>query len=142
MKRILVVEDELDMRIFVSTIFETNGFEVVTARDGKLGFDVAKEKSPDLIILDLMMPGQGGVNMYQNLKKDDSLRNIPVVMLSGVDKKTFYHYLTMMNINPAEAIPEPNAYIEKPPNPDEILETVRKILDAWRTDFAHRAPSK
>lgn len=127
-KKVLVVDDELDMRIFISTVFETSGYEAVTARDGKDGLSKARKLLPDLIILDIMMPGEGGVLMYRHLKSDPELKHIPVLMLSGVGKQTFFHYLKMMNIQPDDAIPEPEAYVEKPPNPDELLDIAATLI--------------
>ncbi len=127
-KKVLVVDDELDMRIFISTVFETSGYEAVTARDGKDGLTKARNLLPDLIILDIMMPGEGGVLMYRHLKSDPELKHIPVLMLSGVGKQTFFHYLKMMNIQPDDAIPEPEAYVEKPPNPDELLDIAATLI--------------
>lgn len=131
-KTVLVVDDELDMRIFISTVFETSGYHAVAARDGKDGLQKANELGPDLIILDIMMPGEGGIYMYRHLKADENLRDIPVVMLSGVGKTTFFHYLKMMNIQPEETIPEPEAYVEKPPKPELLLEIVDAILKPGR----------
>lgn len=127
-KKVLVVDDELDMRIFISTVFETSGYEAVTARDGKDGLTKARNLLPDLIILDIMMPGEGGVLMYRHLKSDPDLKHIPVLMLSGVGKQTFFHYLKMMNIQPDDAIPEPEAYVEKPPSPDELLDIAATLI--------------
>jgi CheY-like chemotaxis protein len=119
--KVLIVDDEIDMRIFISTLFETNGYKPVATRDGKMGLQKAKELLPDLIILDVMMPGEGGVTMYQGLKTDNRLRNIPVIMLSAVAKKTFAHYVKMLNIRMNETIPDPDAYVEKPPDAEELL---------------------
>ncbi|WP_373498334.1 response regulator transcription factor [Desulfococcus sp.] len=127
-KKVLVVDDELDMRIFISTVFETGGYEAFAARDGKDGLAKARKLLPDLIVLDIMMPGEGGVLMYRHLKSDADLKHIPVLMLSGVGKQTFFHYLKMMNIQPDDAIPEPEAYVEKPPNPDELLEIAETLI--------------
>ncbi|CAB1074598.1 response regulator [Olavius algarvensis Delta 1 endosymbiont] len=91
-KTVLIVEDELDMRIFISTLLETSGYRPVMTRNGKEGLVKAREISPDLIILDVMMPGEGGVQMYRRLKTDDNLMHIPVILLSGVAKNTFTHY--------------------------------------------------
>jgi two-component system, OmpR family, phosphate regulon response regulator PhoB len=119
--KVLIVDDEIDMRIFISTLFETNGYKPVATRDGKMGLQKAKELLPDLIILDVMMPGEGGVTMYQGLKTDSRLRDIPVIMLSAVAKKTFAHYVKMLNIRMNETIPDPDAYVEKPPDAEELL---------------------
>ncbi|OGI07487.1 MAG: hypothetical protein A2Y40_07195 [Candidatus Margulisbacteria bacterium GWF2_35_9] len=83
-KKILIVDDEMDMRIFISTLMETSGYKAVATRNGKDGIRKAGDILPDLIILDVMMPGEGGVQMYRQLKTDNTLKNIPVIMLSAV----------------------------------------------------------
>jgi CheY-like chemotaxis protein len=127
-KQVLVVDDELDMRIFLSTVFETAGYKAVSARDGRDGFAKASEVPPHLIVLDLMMPGEGGVRMYRQLKETPALREIPVFILSGVDRATFYHYLKMLNVRPDDAIPEPDAYLEKPPTPEDLLAIADRLI--------------
>ena len=120
-KTVLIVEDELDMRIFISTLLETNGYQPLMTRDGNEGMLKAKDVGPDLIILDVMMPGEGGVQMYRQLKTDQNLCDIPVIMLSAVAQKTFAHYLNMVNARLKNPIPDPEAYIEKPPEAEELL---------------------
>jgi two-component system phosphate regulon response regulator PhoB len=126
--KVLIVDDEIDMRIFMATLFETNGYTPVITRDGKAGLKKAKEVLPDLIILDVMMPGEGGVKMYKELKTDPSLCNIPVVMLSAVAQKTFTHYLKMLNIRMDGVIPYPEAYVEKPPDADDLIAIARQLV--------------
>ena len=127
-KTVLIVEDELDMRIFLSTLLETNGYRPLVTRNGKEGFLKAKQERPDLIILDVMMPGEGGVKMYRQLKTDDSLKNIPVIMLSAVAEKTFAHYLKMVNARMEDPIPDPHAYIEKPPEAEKLLSKAADLI--------------
>ena len=127
-KKILIVDDEMDMRIFMSTLFETSGYKAVATRDGKDGIRKAKDILPDLIILDVMMPGEGGVQMYRQLKTDKTLKDIPVIMLSAVAKKTFIHYLKMLNIQLNNSIPYPDAYMEKPPEAEELLKITGKLI--------------
>jgi len=127
-KKILIVDDEMDMRIFISTIFETSGYNAVATRDGKDGIRKARDILPDLIILDVMMPGEGGVQMFRQLKTDKTLKNIPVIMLSAVAKKTFIHYLKMLNIQLDNSIPYPDAYMEKPPEAEKLLEMTGKLI--------------
>ncbi len=131
-QKILVIDDELDMRIFLSTLLETSGYKPVTASDGVEGLQKARETMPELIILDVMMPRQGGVQMYRELKIDQSLRKIPVIMLSGIARKTFFHSQSVLDAYMDQAVPEPEAYIEKPPEPDELLAITEKILGAGK----------
>jgi len=127
-KTVLIVEDELDMRIFISTLLETSGYQPVMTRDGNEGLLKAKDVCPDLIILDVMMPGEGGVQMYRQLKTDKTLCNIPVIMLSAVTQKTFAHYLNMINARLKDPLPDPEAYIEKPPEAEELLKMAISLI--------------
>lgn len=126
--KVLIVDDEMDMRIFMTTLFETNGYKPVITRDGKSGLKKAKEVLPDLIVLDVMMPGEGGVKMYKELKTDATLCHIPVVMLSAVAQKTFTHYLKMLNIRLDGVVPYPEAYVEKPPDADDLIAIARRLV--------------
>lgn len=127
-KTVLIVEDELDMRIFISTLLETSGYRPIMTRDGTEGMLKAKDVGPDLIILDVMMPGEGGVQMYRQLKTHETLCHIPVIMLSAVARKTFSHYLNMVNARLKKPIPEPDAYIEKPPEAEDILKIAASLI--------------
>ena len=127
-KKILIVDDDLDVRIYVRTLFETSGYTPIVTRNGKEGLEKAKELSPDLIILDVMMPEAGGVSMYRELKTDQELKNIPVIMLTGIGEKSFSHYLKMLNIKVKDPIPQPDAHMEKPLDHEKLLEFAKKIL--------------
>ncbi len=127
-KRVLVVDDELDIRIYISTLLETNGYRPLQAEDGTLGLEIARRERPSLIILDVMMPRESGITLYRELKNDPELRDIPVIMLSALSKKTFLHSQKMLDEYRDEKIPEPAAYIEKPPEPDELLAAVQNNL--------------
>jgi CheY-like chemotaxis protein len=126
--RVLIVDDEIEMRIFLSALFETNGYRPETSRDGRTGLQKAGEILPDLIILDVMMPGEGGVAMYQGLKRDERLRGIPVLVLSAVAAKTFGHYLKMINTQVPGGIPDPDVYLEKPPEAAVLLDLARQLI--------------
>ena len=127
-KRVLVVDDELDMRTFLTTLLETSGYKPLSAADGKEGMEVAREKKPSVIILDVMMPNESGISMYRELKNDPELKDVPVVMVSALSKKTFFHSQRVLDEYEGEKIPEPAAYIEKPPEPEDILEAIQNCL--------------
>lgn len=127
-KKVLVVDDELDIRTFIITLLETSGYKPLSANDGVEGLEIARRKKPALVILDVMMPKESGINMYRELKNDPELRNIPVIMLSALSKKTFFHSQRVLDDYKGEKVPEPEAYIEKPPEPEELLEAIQNIL--------------
>ena len=132
-KTVLVVDDELDMRSFLSTLVKLSGYEPSVAKNGKDGIRKAEVNKPDLLILDVMMPGEGGVLMYYHLNPNADLRDTPVIMLSAIARKTFYHYLSMLNIQMDVSIPSPEAYIEKPPDAEELMELMKSILEPSKT---------
>ena len=126
--RVLVVDDELSFRLFLKTLFETSGMRVESARNGNEGYDKARANKPSLIVLDVMMPEWGGINMYRKVRTTPELADVPVVMLSAVAPDGFTHALNMIGITEAELQP-PEAYVEKPPKPEELLSTVRGLLE-------------
>ncbi|MEW6260184.1 MAG: response regulator [Thermodesulfobacteriota bacterium] len=126
--RILVVDDEMDMRIYISTVLKSAGHQPMVTRDGAEGIRMAREEKPDLILLDIMMPDEGGAKMYMTLKSDPELDRIPVIMISAVSEKTFRHYLRMLGASLASSVRGPASYLEKPVEPDVLLDTVAKVL--------------
>jgi DNA-binding response OmpR family regulator len=83
MTKILVVEDDTDIRnLLVDTIIDM-GFTVIEAEDGGVGLDKALTESPDIILLDLMMPEMDGIQVLENIKKDPEAQMIPVIMVSA-----------------------------------------------------------
>lgn len=125
---ILIVDDAMDMRVYISALFKTGGYRTITCRDGAAGLEKARETPPDLVVLDVMMPGTGGALMYKLLRTDPRLKRIPVIMLSAVGQRSFEHFLKMLNINLAMPIPDPEAYLEKPPDASHLLETAIRLM--------------
>jgi len=127
-KKVLNVEDDPDTRTFVSTVLEENGYIPIMAVDGEEGMEKVKAERPDLIVLDILMPRESGIKMYHELKTDPSFKDIPVVMLSAVSKRTFLRSTAALTEFGNETVPEPQAYLEKPVEPEDLAETLKKIL--------------
>ena len=128
-KKILVVDDEQDMRTFVSTVIETLGFEPLTAENGPQALEKAGANPPSLVILDVMMPGiHDGIQTYRQFKSDPALCHIPIIMLSAIARKTFFHSIRMLNPRPDKQLPEPEAYMEKPPDAAELSRLITDLL--------------
>lgn len=83
MEKLLIVEDEADIRELISFNLEMSGYEVEKARDGEEGLALAKSKKFDLIILDLMLPGMDGIKVCSQLRKNPSTADVPVIMLTA-----------------------------------------------------------
>lgn len=82
-KKILVIEDEKDIASLVQDLLTKSGYEVVTAHDGQEGLKRLETFKPDLILLDVMMPKMSGYDVIRTLKQDETLRDIPVIVLTA-----------------------------------------------------------
>ena len=130
-KKILIVDDEPDMGIFVSNLLDSDGFSPILAKDKAEGLKKAFEDDPAVIIIDMMMPGEGGIQMYRSLKREERFKNVPVIMLSTIDKQTFFKFHMVRGSHPGKAKPEPDIYLEKPPEAEELLRIVRELSESW-----------
>jgi CheY-like chemotaxis protein len=109
-------------------VLTTEGFEAVAARNAIEGLQKARAEVPDLVIMDVMMPSAGGVTLFQEIKRDDRLKHIPVILLTGVSEKAFSHHVKMVNLRINDTLPPPDAYIEKPLDPEKLLSTIQRLL--------------
>ena len=126
--KVLVVDDDPDIITFVVTVLEENSYTPLVAKNGEEGMVKIAEERPDLIILDVLMPKQSGIKMYRELKGDESLKNIPVIILSGIAKRTFLRSQEALTEFGSQSVPEPDAYIEKPVEPEELVEAIKKLI--------------
>jgi CheY-like chemotaxis protein len=118
----------LDIRIYVTTLLETNGFTPLSAINGEEGLELARSERPSLIILDLMMPKMDGIKMFRELKNDPDLKDTPVIVLSAISEKTFSHSYKLLSQQDREETHTPAAYIEKPPEAEQLLEAIQKSV--------------
>jgi len=125
-KKVLIVDDEPEAIDFASAVLEENGYIPISAEDGIEGMEKVRAERPGLVLLDIMMPGKGGIAMYRDLRKDEETRDIPVIIITGVARGQRFEE-SMMRKDPD--IPLPDGYIEKPMKPDGLLKLVKKLLD-------------
>ena len=129
MKKVLVVDDDVDIRKVVSKLVEKSGYLSIEAKNGVEGMGKVREDKPDLIILDILMPKESGIRMYRELKTEEALKDIPVIVLSAIPKKSFFRSQKVLDEFAGESVPEPEAYIEKPEEPEELIALMKKILE-------------
>lgn len=125
---ILVIDEDDSMRFFLINVLKTAGFEVTGACSGSEGLFCAREKPPALIILNVIMPDDAALCLYECFRQDTCLKDIPVIMLSGIDAKTFFHYQKFQGAK-AHGIPYPDAYLENPPEAEELVGTVFRLIE-------------
>ena len=127
-KKVLVVDDDPDVRLFSVTVLEENGYIPLEAANGEEGLKMIKQEKPALIILDVLMPRQSGIRLYRELKTDKSFKDIPIIILSGIAKKTFMRSQKALTEFGGKEVPEPKVYLEKPVEPEILAEEIKKIL--------------
>ncbi len=123
MNRILIADDELNIRNILDFSLHAEGLDVIEAENGEQALKIAVDELPDLVILDVMMPGMGGVETCRRLKADPRTAGIPVILLtarSGKDERR-----EGLKAGAAE-------YITKPFSPRKVIEVVRNLLGAAR----------
>jgi len=127
-KKVLVVDDDPDVRLFSVTVLEENGYIPLEAEDGESGLEMIKSEKPDLVILDVLMPRQSGVRLYRELKTSKTLKDVKVIILSGIAKKTFLRSQKALTEFGGAEIPDPEIYLEKPVEPEELAEVIKNVL--------------
>jgi DNA-binding response OmpR family regulator len=124
--KILIVDDDPDILDAMAMIIESQGYDVVTARDGIEGLANLKSENPDLLILDLMMPKLDGFGVCKELQDPrwSKYKNIPILILTSVREEASrrrYELETGLELNVDD-------YVEKPVSPDVLLQRVTKLL--------------
>lgn len=127
-KKILIVDDDPDVRLFSQAVLEENGYIPVMAKNGEEGEEIIRKDPPDLIVLDVLMPKESGIRLYRNMKTSKNLKNIPIVILSGISKNSFLRSQKVLTEFGGDAVPDPEAYLEKPVEGEELADTIKKVL--------------
>ena len=131
-KKILIVDDDPDVVLYLSTVLGDHGYSTIDAPNGRDGLKKMKSERPDLVLLDLMMPLKSGIAMLADIKEDEDLREIPVIMITGVsgevgiDLEAFFQKGS--DGEQQEYVSKPHGYIEKPVDPETLLRLVKKAL--------------
>ncbi|HEX7026479.1 MAG TPA: response regulator [Gammaproteobacteria bacterium] len=119
MRRILLVEDSPTQAYTTSKVLEKNGYEVIVAANGEDGVSFAKEKSPDLVIMDVVMNGINGYEATRKIANDERTSRIPVVMLTTKDQVTDKLWAFKQGAL---------GYLVKPVQEQELVSTINNLL--------------
>ena len=122
-KRVLIVDDESSLRTLVRANLEVDGLEVSEAVDGIEAMNMLQESKPDLILLDIMMPGKDGIEVLEELAADKNLREIPVILLTAKGE--------LEDLERGAALGA-RGHITKPFDPEQMVRTVKAALGIIR----------
>lgn len=117
-RRILVVDDVADNLFLLQTILELEGYEIETASDGYLALAKLEDSQPDLVLLDVMMPGINGYEVTAQIRQNDKLSKIPILLVTAHEEATVQEKLYT----------GANGFIRKPINFDNLLERIGQFL--------------
>jgi len=118
-KKILIIDDEEDIRKMLKIRLEQEGFTIVQANDGDVGAKTAEQEVPDMIIMDIMMPNADGYSCLKEVRSLPKTKDIPVLMLSGKEEEKVRDLFAFQKIS---------GYIEKPFELDDLVMKIREIL--------------
>ncbi|MBU1699861.1 MAG: response regulator [Candidatus Eisenbacteria bacterium] len=126
-RTILIIDDDIDLVEVIRLTLEAEGFEVIDAQNGARGIELARQKNPDIILLDVMLEDiDEGFQVAYELRKGDDTKDIPILMLSAVSDQTGYSFDRDKD---QEFLPV-DEFIEKPVSPKALVDLVRKHLPA------------
>jgi len=126
--RILVIEDNSDMREFLKTLLEDNDYTVYVAKDYEEGLRLAAQEKPDLITLDLLLPDHTGFKLYRVLRTDRDLKDLPIIIITGVVTPDYPRIHLRKFFDEERAVRKPEEFLEKPIDEEELLAAVNRCV--------------
>jgi DNA-binding response OmpR family regulator len=131
--KVLIIEDERDVRIYLANLLGTNGYKALTAVNVDEGLAMANSENPALIVLDAMLPGDDVQRVYTELRCQTGLCRIPVVVLSTITRRALRGSRLYGRESAGRRIPPPDAYLTKPPEAEDFLAVVRRLTPTPET---------
>ncbi len=135
--KILLIDDEPDIVLYLASFLEDHGYEVCTAHNAQTGWDLLDREKPDISLLDVMMPGRSGLHFLMSLRKEPKYADLPVVFVTGSDKvkdKDFGSFLAGFGARPHDAV------VEKPIDPAMLLSVVESFFEGKETGTIESGP--
>jgi CheY-like chemotaxis protein len=120
-KKILIIDDEKDMRVYLEALFRKAGYETESAADGDEGVWLAEARKPDLITLDVLMPKKSGIKAYRSLRSSKKTAAIPIIVLTGLTRSDDF-------FGDFGDLAKPEAVVEKPIDRGAFLQTVKGLI--------------
>jgi len=126
-KSILIIEDDINFANFLKYLIEESGYNAIVANDSAQANRILLKQQPDLITLDLVLPGETGIKLFRRLRSSQNWKDIPIIVITGVDSATnkeisYKSFLKGVKLKP------PEAYIEKPIEQQRLLNAIEKII--------------
>ena len=124
-RKAVVIDDEKDLTTYITTILEENDFSVSAANDAVTGEQLIRQEKPDLILIDLVMPGRTGIQLFTRLRKDPETREIPLVMVTGIKDQLGIDWGEIVDRYKSR---RPDGFVEKPIEPVRLMSVVNAVM--------------
>jgi CheY-like chemotaxis protein len=131
-RKILIVDDEPDVLTYLRTFLEDQSFGVSCAQDVPSALQKITEEKPDLICLDIMMPIKSGISFYEHIRREESLQEIPVIIISGMNMESMANFLPAGEGKGGSL--KSYRFLNKPVDLNQFLEVIREVLPVRETD--------
>ena len=128
-RTVVLVDDEADVTLFLQTALEDAGYTALAASKPAEGFALIRSEKPDLVCLDILMPEESGFSLYQRIRSDPELKNIPVLITTGLSPVKDLRNIDYLLLPDGSRLPEPDGFVEKPIDVGRFLAKVRKVLE-------------
>ncbi len=129
-KKILVVDEEPEMRIFLGHLLEEGGFHPMLATDARDGLQKLMQDPPKVILLAVMLDSEGHLRMFREIKGDERFRHIPVAIISTIKQRHLYQLRILPQLCRSGILPQPEGFLPRPPEAEELLGLVHRLTDS------------
>ncbi len=124
-KSAVIIDDEPDITTYLAALLTDQGWQVRTANSSSEGLALLARERPGVVLLDIIMPDQGGLHTLVAIRKDPNLASVPVILVSGIQEKLTADYHAFLDRFKHY---RPDAFLDKPVNPPELFATLEKVL--------------
>jgi CheY-like chemotaxis protein len=127
-QKILIIDDEPDLLMYLKTFLEDQGYEVSCAEDVQSALQMLPREKPDLVCLDIMMPIKSGISFYEHLRQEGLSQGIPVIIISGLNEETLKR--SVQKLEAEGTIRKPYRFLNKPVDLELLLSVIREALSS------------
>jgi CheY-like chemotaxis protein len=127
-KKVVLVDDEEDIVLYLQTALEDAGHVALTASNASDGLQLIREEAPDLVCLDILMPGESGMSLFQKLRSDPALEEIPVLITSGLNITKELGDIDYRLLPDGTRLAEPDGIVEKPLTAEQFIAAVTSLI--------------
>ncbi len=134
--KILIVDDEPDIVEYLCAVLEDNGYRAAGVTEAKSALDAAASERPDLILLDILMPGESGLHLYREMRRNPATAETPVLIISGYTRAEDFGRVDL-GMLAEEKLPLPDGYLEKPISVSSLLSSLAQLFERRQAGGTH-----